>query len=126
MDYFDESVRPLAEAFFQRFAGSGEEIEGTAGQFTFQNWPTASGLGSRNDRSFGEWRDAKLFYAATNGDFVFIKPDGSTAWHVMETNDLIAIASTLAEFIAIYADFRKSHDVFDSWAYREFKKDRKH
>ena len=56
-----------------------------------------------------------------NGDSVFIKPDGSTAWHAIETDDMIPIAATLEEFIAIYADFRNTHDVFDSWAYRQFK-----
>ena len=106
----------------QRFAGSGEEMEGMAGQFTFRNWPTASDFGPRNDDSFGDWRDAKLFCAAVNGDSVFIKPDGSTAWHVMETDDMITISATLEQFIATYADFRNTHGVFDSWAYREFKK----
>jgi hypothetical protein len=121
LDYFDPSVRPLAKTFMQRFAGSGEEMEGMAGQFTYFIWPSASGFGSRNDDSFGDWRDARLFYAGMNGDSVFIKPDGSTAWHVMETNDIIPIATTLEQFIAIYSDFRKTHDVFDSWAYRKFK-----
>jgi len=125
LDYFDQSVRPLAKTFLLRFAGSGEEMEGTAGHFTFLHWPTASDFGSRNDESFGDWRDARLFYAAMNGDSVFIKPDGSTAWHVIETDAMIPIASTLEEFIRIYADFRTTHAVFDSWAYRIFKdKDR--
>ena len=124
LSYFEETVRPLAAAFLQRFAGSGEEMEGMAGQFSFQNWSAASAFTSSNDGSFGDWRDARLFYAAMNGDSVFIKPDGSTAWHVMETDDMIGIASTLEQFIATYADFRETHDTFDSWAYREFKKDR--
>ena len=125
LDYFDQLVRPLAKAFLLRFAGSGEEMEGTAGHFTFLHWPTASDFGSRNDESFGDWRDDRLFYAAMNGDSVFIKPDGSTAWHVIETDAMIPIASTLEEFIRIYADFRSTHEVFDSWAFREFKdKDR--
>ena len=121
LDYFDPSVRPLAKAFMQLFAGSGEEMEGMAGQFTYVNWPSASDFGSRNENSFGDWRDARLLYAGMNGDSVFIKPDGSTAWHVMETDDMIPIAPTLEQFIAIYSDFRKTHDVFDSWAYRKFK-----
>ena len=121
LDHIDHSVRPLAEAFFLRFAGAGEEMEGTSGQFTYSHWPKASSFGTRDDASFNDWRDARLFYAAMNGDSVFIKPDGSTAWHVLETNAMIPIASTLEEFIRIYADFRNTHDVFDSWAYREFK-----
>jgi hypothetical protein len=125
LKYFDQSVRPLAKPFLLRFAGSGEEMEGTAGHFTFLHWPTASEFGSRNDESFDDWRGARLFYAAMNGDSVFIKPDCSTAWHVIETDAMILIASTLEEFIRIYADFRSTHDVFDSWAYRKFKdKDR--
>ena len=122
VEYFDESVRPLMEAFLNRFAGSGEEMEGTAGQITFRHSPMASDFVSRKDSSFGDWRDARLFYAAMNGDSVFIKPDGSTAWHIMETDDMIAIASTLEQFIEVYADFRKTHGVFDSWSYREFQK----
>ena len=121
LDYFDESIRPLAKEFLQRFAGSGEEMEGMSGQFTFSHWPKASDFGSRNDDSFGDWRDSRLLYAAMNGDSVFIKPDGSTAWHVLETDDMISIASTLEEFILIYSDFRSTHDVFESWAYRQFK-----
>ena len=121
LDFFDPSVRPLAKSFMQRFAGSGEEMEGMAGQFTYVNWPSASDFGSRNENSFGDWRDARLLYAGMNGDSVFIKPDGSTAWHVMETDDMIPIAATLEQFIAIYSGFRKTHDVFDSWAYRKFK-----
>ena len=124
LNYFDEAIRPLAEAFLQRFAGSGEEMEGMAGQFTFRNWPAASDFTSRDASSFGDWRDARLFYAAMNGDSVFIKPDGSTAWHVLETDTMIAVAPTLEQFIVNYADFRESHDVFDSWAYRAFIKER--
>lgn len=79
LEYFEESIRPLTEAFFDRFAGSGEEMEGTAGQFTDRHWPTASDFGARNAGSFGDWRDARLLYAATKEDSVFIKPHGSTA-----------------------------------------------
>ncbi len=122
LEYFEESIRPLMEAFLDRFAGSGEEMEGTAGQFTYRHWSTASDFGARNAESFGDWRDAKLLYAAMNGDSVFIKPDGSTAWHTLETDEMIPIASTLEQFIEVYADFRKTHGIFDSWSYREFQK----
>ncbi len=122
--YFEESVRPLMETFLNHFAGSGEEMEGTAGQFTYSHWPIASDLGARNVGSFGDWRDARLLYAATNGDSALIKPDGSTAWHTLETDQMIPIAPTLEQFIAVYADFRKTPDVFDSWTFREFQKER--
>ena len=117
--------KPGIGTFLLRFAGSGEEMEGTSGQFTFRHWPSASAFVSHDNVSLGDWRDARLFYSAMNGDSVFIKPDGSTAWHVLETNAMIPIASSLEEFIAIYADFRNTHEVFDSWAYRQFRdKDR--
>jgi hypothetical protein len=124
LEYFEESVRPLMEAFLNRFAGSGEEMEGTAGQFTYRHWPTASDLGGRNAESFGDYRNARLLYAATNGDSVFIKPNGSTAWHTLETDEMIPIASTIEQFIEVYADFRKTQRLFDSWAFREFQKGR--
>ena len=122
--FFDNKVRPLLNAFLSRFAGSGEEMQGTAGHFTFSVWPKASEYGSRDENSFDDWKHARLFYAATNGDSVFIKPDGSTAWHVLETDEFIPIAGTFDKFIDIYADFRGSHDVFDSWAYREYRENR--
>jgi len=122
--YFDRDVQTLARELLKRFAGSGEEMEGTAGQFTLHHWPSASDFNSRDTNSYGDWREAKLLYAATNGDSVFIKPNGATAWHTLETDEMSPIANTLEEFIQDYADFRKTHEVFDSWAYRKFQSDR--
>lgn len=118
--YFNRDVQSLARELLKRFAGSGEEMEGTAGQFAWRHWPSASDFDSQDANSYGDWRDAKLLYAAMNGDSVFIKPNGATAWHTLETNEMTPIANTLEEFILVYADFRKTHEIFDSWAYREF------
>lgn len=122
--YFDRDVQTLARELLKRFAGSGEEMEGTAGQFGLHHWPSASDFNSRDANSYGDWRDAKLLYAAMNGDSVFIKPNGATAWHTLETDEMSPIANTLEEFIQVYADFRKTHEIFDSWAYRKFQSDR--
>ena len=118
--YFNRDVQSLARELLKRFAGSGEEMEGTAGQFAWRHWPSASDFDSRDANSYSDWRDAKLLYAAMNGDSVFIKPNGATAWHTLETNEMTPIAKTLEEFIQVYSDFRKTHEIFDSWAYREF------
>ena len=122
--YFDRDVQSLARELLKRFAGSGEEMEGTAGQFALRHWPSVSDFNSRDANSYGDWRDAKLLYAAMNGDSVFIRPNGATAWHTLETDEMSQIANTLEEFIQVYADFRKTHEIFDSWAYRKFQSDR--
>lgn len=118
--FFDEPIRPLARNFIERFAGSGEEMEGMAGHFTFSDWPLASEFNAGTEESFGGWLNAKLLYIALNGDSVFVRMNGSTAWHVLETDEIIPIAQSFAEFITIYADFRGSHETFDSWSYRDY------
>ena len=120
VNYFDRDVQPLAREFFKRFAGSGEEMEGTAGQFSFHHWVDAAAFSSEDRNSLGAWREAKLFYAAMNGDSVFIQPNGATAWHTFETDKMTPIVDSLEEFIQLYADFRKTHEIFDSWYYRQF------
>ena len=122
--YFNRDVQSLARELLKRFAGSGEEMEGNAGQFAWRHWPSASDFNSRDANSYRDWRDSKVLYAATNGDMVFIKPTGATAWHALETDEMTPIANTLEEFIQIYADFRKTHEIFDSWAYRRFQSGR--
>lgn len=122
--YFDRDVQSLARELLKRFAGSGEQMEESSGQFTFKHWPSADAFNSREDNSFGDWRDAKLLYAAMNGDSVFIKPNGATAWHTLETDEITPIANTLGDFIETYADFRKTHEVFDSWNYRKYQSER--
>ena len=124
IDFFDESLRSTMSKFLQRFAGSGEEIADAAGQFAYNDWPTAEEFGYRDKSSLGDWVEATLFYHSVNGDAVFIKPNGTTAWRVMETDETIPLASTFAEFVELYAAFRGTHEVFDSWAYREFKNGR--
>ena len=100
------------------------KIADAAGQFAYNDWPTAEEFGYRDKSSLGDWVEATLFYHSVNGDAVFIKPNGTTAWRVMETDETIPLASTFAEFVELYAAFRGTHEVFDSWAYREFKNGR--
>lgn len=121
VEYFDVSIRPLMMAFLSRFAGCGEEMEGAmAGQFCFLNAPRASDLNSRGEDSYGKWRDSVRLYAAVNGDSVFVDEHGATAWHVLETDEIIPIAEAFSEFLKDYADFRATTDEFDSWTWREF------
>jgi hypothetical protein len=122
--YFNPEVQPLAREFVSRFAGSGEEMEGAGGQFTFKHWPSFSNFNSSEANLQGDWRDAKLLYSAQNGDSVFIKSDGATAWHTLETDKVTPIATTLEEFIELYAAFRGTEKSFDSWAYRNYLSDR--
>ncbi len=123
LEFFDESLRSTMSEFLERFAGSGEEIE-MAGQFAYDHWPTAKEFGYAEESSLGDWKEATLLYHAMNGDAVFIKPNGATAWRVLETDETIPLATTFPEFIELYADFRGTHEVFDSWAYRKFKEGR--
>ncbi len=118
--FFDEALRPTMSEFLSRFAGSGEEMTGAAGQFSYESFPTAEEFGYADKSSLGTWKDATLFYHSINGDAVFIKPSGATAWRVLETDETIPIATTFAEFIKLYADIRAAHVTFDSWAYRDF------
>lgn len=120
VSYFNSNVQPLARELLKRFAGSGEEMEGHAGQFSFRHWPSAADFRSEDSESYGEWRDAKELYAALNGDSVFIQPNGATVWHTIETDELIPIADNLEEFIKLYAGFRETHEVFDAWNYRDY------
>ena len=110
--------------FLLRFAGSGEEIAGTAGQFTYDNWPTAEEFGYADENSLGDWNQATVFYHSTNGDAVLIKPNGATAWRVLETDETIPLAKNFAEFVELYAAFRGTSEIFDFWAYRNFKNGR--
>lgn len=118
--FFDEALRPFMFEFLTRFAGSGEEMTGAAGKFSYESFPTAEEFGYADKSSLGTWKDATLFYHSINGDAVFIKPSGATAWRVLETDETIPIATTFAEFIKLYADIRATHVTFDSWAYRDF------
>lgn len=124
VEFFDESLRATMSEFLKRFAGSGEEIAGTAGQFAYDDWPTAEEFGYADKESLGDWNEATLLYHSTNGDAVFIKPNGATAWRVLETDETIPLATTFPEFIELYAAFRGTHEIFDSWAYREFEEGR--
>ena len=119
IEFFDKSLRPTMSEFLLRFAGSGEEID-MAGQFAYDHWPTAEDFGYRDKSSLGDWREATLLYHSLNGDAVFIKPDGATAWRVLETDETIPLAETFTDFVKLYAAFRGTNEVFDSWAYREF------
>lgn len=118
--FFDESMRSTMSKFLLRFAGSGEETVNNAGQFAYDQWPTAEEFGYRDKSSLGNWATATLLYHSKNGDAVFIEPNGATAWRVMETDETIPLASTFTEFVELYAAFRGTHEVFDSWSYREF------
>ncbi len=118
--FFDEALRPTMFEFLARFAGSGEEMTGAAGQFSYDSWPTAEEFGYAEKSSLGTWKDATLLYHSINGDAVFIKPSGATAWRVLETDETIPIATTFAEFIKLYADIQATHVTFDSWTYRDF------
>lgn len=120
LEFFDDALRPTMSEFLQRFAGSGEEMNGTAGQFAYDSWPTAREFGYSNEDSLGTWTDATLLYLCLNGDAVFIQPGGATAWRVLETDKTIPLASTFAEFIKLYAAFRATPEVFDSFSYRDF------
>jgi hypothetical protein len=121
LEYFDDSMRPLMKEFLSRFAGCGEEMEEEmAGQFCFLKAPLASDFNSRDDDSYGDWRNGLRLYAALNGDSVFIDEHGATAWHVIETDEILPIADNFGDFIKAHADFRSTSGVFDSWAWREF------
>lgn len=119
--FFDESLRSTMSEFLERFAGSGEEIGNAAGQFAYDHWPTAEEFGYAEKSSLGDWKAATLLYHSMNGDAVFIKPNGATAWRVLETDETIPLATTFPEFIEQYASFRGTHKIFDSWSYRDFK-----
>ena len=120
VEYYDESVRPLMAEFFTKFAGCGEEKEGEAGQFALIHDANASDIAYHEPEKLGEWHDARLLYAARNGDSVFINRSGATAWHVLEANKIITLFDTFPQFIKHYAEFRNHPQVFDSWASREF------
>jgi hypothetical protein len=122
--YFDVALQNTMLEFLTRFAGSGDEPAAMSGQFAYDSWPTAKDFSCRDSDSLGAWKDAKLLYHSLNGDAVFIRPDGSTAWRVLETDETIPIASTFGEFVELYADFRTTHEAFDSWAFREFRSGR--
>lgn len=119
---FEDSVRPLIMEFLSRFAGCGEEMEGEmAGQFCLLNAPHASDFNARDDDSYGKWKDGLLLYAAMNGDSVFVDVHGATAWHVIETDEIVPIAEQFGSFLKDHADFRATSDAFDSWTWREFR-----
>lgn len=120
VEHYDESVRPLMAEFFTKFAGCGEEKEGESGQFVLMHDAKASDIAHYEPEKLGDWRDARLLYAARNGDSVFINRSGATAWHVLETNQIVTLFDTFPQFIKHYAAFRNSPQVFDSWASREF------
>ena len=124
VDFFDESLRSTMAEFLMRFGGSGEETADAAGQFAYNHWPTAEEFGYADINSLGKWKEATLLYHSMNGDAVFIKPNGATAWRVLETDETIPLATTFAEFVELYAAFRGTNEAFDSWAYRDFKEGR--
>ncbi len=120
VEYYDESVRRLMAEFLTKFAGCGAEMEGESGQFAMMHDAKASDIAHHEPEKLGEWHDARLLYAARNGDSVFINHSGATAWHVLETNEIVTLFDTFPQFIKHYAAFRNSPQVFDSWASREF------
>ncbi len=63
IEFFDESLRSTMSGFLERFAGSGEEIE-MAGQFAYDDWPTAEEFGYAEESSLGDWKEATLLYHA--------------------------------------------------------------
>ncbi|MFN0020827.1 MAG: hypothetical protein ACKVP0_21415 [Pirellulaceae bacterium] len=120
VDYFDESLRPLIREFLSKFSGCGEEKEGFAGQFVLAHDASAAEIAHYEPKKLGDWKDSRLLYAARNGDSVFINKHGETAWHVLETNEVVPLFDSFPEFIRHYASFRATSEVFDSWASRDF------
>lgn len=118
--FFQEAIQPLMGEFLRKFAGCGEQKEGFASQFVMMNFVKASEIADMDLNNPGKWNNARLIYAALNGDSVFIDQNGSTAWHVLETNEIVPLFETFPEFIKHYANFRESSEVFDSFASREF------
>ncbi len=126
VSYFHNEIRPLMTDFYKRYAGVGQEMEGVSGQFSFNHFPTAEDLAHYEPEKLGDWKTARLFYSAQNGDSVFINQNGATAWHVLETNQLIPLFDDFSGFINHFVGFRTSeNDTFDSWSSCEFLKQTK-
>lgn len=118
--YFNEPLQAMMGDFISRFAGCGEEMEGHAGQFVLFHDAAAKDVVYYEPETLGDWVDASLLYSASNGDSVLVNRAGGTAWHVMETNEIVPLFDRFAEFVKHYADFRSTSGRFDSWASREF------
>ena len=73
--------------------GCGEEMEGHSGQFASDDYD-ADDVADK----LGEWVNSKLLYSARNGDSVFVDRSGATAWHVLETNEIVPLFNTFPEF----------------------------
>ena len=117
--FFEEPIRLLMTEFYRKFAGCGEEKEGIAGQFVMSHFAKASDIAYYETEKLGKWKNGRLLYIARNGDSVFIDSSGATAWHVLETNELVPLFRSFPAFIEHYAKFRRSAKVFDSWESRE-------
>ena len=119
--FFDDDVQPLMTAFYKQFAGVGQEMEGVGGQFSLNHFPSAADIANYEPEKLGVWKTSRLFYSAQNGDSVFINKAGATAWHAMETNELVPLFDELAGFTTHFVQFRSAKtDIFDSWSSREF------
>lgn len=118
--YFEDSLRPLMRDFLHRFAGSGEEMAGVlAGQFEHLRPDSLQEIVEREPQKACAGEYARLLYSARNFDSVFIRPDGATAWHSYETNEITQIASNFPGFLRHYAHLRTHTPVFDSWSSRK-------
>jgi hypothetical protein len=121
IEYFDESIRPQIRSFYWRYAGSGEEMEGEAGQFSLHHEATAGQhLAACLDVLDPAWEDARLFYFARSGDTLYLNRQGATAWHDAEADEFVPLFDTFPEFVRHYAQFRGTSEVFDSWTSYQF------
>jgi len=120
IQYYDESARKLMREFLSKYAGYGEEMEGEfAGQFVWAHDEVACDVAYDEPERLGEWKETRILYWARNGDLALINPHGATAWHVMETNEVVPLFDSFSDFVQQYADFRGTSEVFDSWSSRE-------
>lgn len=119
--YFDDSLRSTMREFYHRFAESGDETPRLAGQFVREDFLTVRESGFNSEDSIVGWETSTMLYHSSNGDAVFIKPNGATAWRVLETDQTIPLAATFGEFIEEYVAFRHTDDYFDSWSWRAFR-----
>ena len=62
-----------------------------------------------------DWLDAITLYHASSGDYVLLHPSGKIAWAQMETQEIVPLRNTFAEFIDHYVAYKEYNWPFDSW-----------
>lgn len=113
--YFDESLREPMIDFMWQFAGGGESNAGGSGQFARSFQTTAEEIACNGIERLGDWKESRVLYHAQNGDSLLINPNGSTAWHIFEMDEVFALFETISGFGKHYLQFRTTDKIFDSY-----------